>query len=308
MSASTSPRGRYVVVQEGHRPPAQTPSWNRRSWTAAVIAACGLASVTWLEVRSVNSHSAKAESLRVETSSAGIVSRYPGETTPLIPAERVRPHTLTDAIGQQRAATSAGLQSAASSRVTRVTPNAPARIARRGRVPLPPVAIVGSLGGRGGRTTDLSRMGLPTAAIDSALVPKTLHANTASAEPPRRDAAKMSRGASSNARDDEPNIYNVVQEYERAYEQLDVNAVRAIWPSVDARALARAFDGLKEQKLELGRCRVVVATGEATVVCGGRASCVTRVGDHAARTEPREWTFHLRKIDANWLIAKAEVQ
>jgi hypothetical protein len=35
---------------------------------------------------------------------------------------------------------------------------------------------------------------------------------------------------------------------------------------------------------------------------------VPRVGRQAARTEPREWTFRLRKIDHDWLIAKAEVR
>jgi hypothetical protein len=286
-----------LVVQNANRLPAQAPSWNSRSWTAAAIAVCGLAFVTWFEVRSVG-----------VPSSARIVSRHPGETMPLVPAERVGPHVITDVIGQQRVATSAGLQPGTSSPVTHVAPAAPTRSVTPAPVPLPPVAIADNAGARGNYTTDISRMGLSTAAIDSAFVAPTRHAHAAPAGLAERDAAETMRAAFLERRDDERSIHQVIQQYERAYEQLDVNAARAIWPSVDARALARAFDGLKEQKLEFSKCRVAVTTGEATVVCGGRASYVTRVGHHAARTELREWTFRLRKIDANWLIAKAEVQ
>lgn len=226
----------------------------------------------------------------------------------LVPADRIRPHALADAIGRQRVATSRRLQPEASSPVTHVTPAATARIASLAPVPLPPVAIADNAGAGDNHRTDISRIGLQTAAIDWSLVPLRPHAHAAPAELAERDAAATMRAAPSRTRDDEQNIYQVVQEYERAYERLDVNAARAIWPSVDARALARAFDGLKEQTLEFSKCRVAVATGEATVVCGGRASYVTRVGHQSARTEPREWTFRLRNIDANWLIAKAEVQ
>jgi hypothetical protein len=109
-------------------------------------------------------------------------------------------------------------------------------------------------------------------------------------------------------RDDERGIYQVLRQYERAYERLDVEAARAVWPSLNTRALARAFDGLKAQALELSHCRVAMASREATAICDGRASYVPRVGHQTARTEPREWTFRLRKVDQDWLIAKAEAR
>ena len=46
--------------------------------------------------------------------------------------------------------------------------------------------------------------------------------------------------------------------YEAAYSGLSVPAARAVWPSVDQRALARAFDGLASQRVALGKCDVVV--------------------------------------------------
>jgi hypothetical protein len=112
----------------------------------------------------------------------------------------------------------------------------------------------------------------------------------------------------SRTRDDERGIYHVLQQYERAYERLDVNAARAVWPSLNARALERAFGGLKEQALELSDCRIAMATREATAICGGRATYVPRVGHQTARTEPRQWTFRLRKVDQDWQIARTEVR
>jgi hypothetical protein len=99
-----------------------------------------------------------------------------------------------------------------------------------------------------------------------------------------------------------------LRQYERAYERLDVDAARAVWPSLNARALARAFGGLKQQALEFSDCRVAMTPREATAICGGRATYVPRVGHQTARTEPREWTFQLRKVDQDWQIAKAEVR
>jgi hypothetical protein len=297
-----------LVVQEASRPPASAPNWNRRSLRAAAIAVCGLAAVTWWEVKIPRTRPAQADTVRLETSLAPIVVRYPEATMPLVAAERVRPHALTHVMGQQRP-TAPATRDVGRPLVSAATATAgPARNEKAARVPLSPLMSAGNADVRRGRITDISRMALPTRIIDSLPVPPTPPATVASAALARSDAAEAVPAVSSTARDEERNIYRVVQQYERAYEQLDVNAARAIWPSVDARALARAFDGLKEQQLEFASCRVTVAAGEATVVCGGRASYVTRVGHHAMRNEPREWTFRLRKIDANWLIAKAEVQ
>jgi hypothetical protein len=322
-----------LVVQEASRLPASPPNWNRRSLRAAAIAVCGLAAVTWWEVKVPQPRPTQADTVQVDSSVPPIVSRSPEATMPLVAAERVRPHVITHVIGQQRPTASetpasetpaSGTTASATGDVGRPLVSAaaatagPALSEKAARVPSSPLTIAGNADVRRGRIADISRMALPTPAIESLPVPPTPPADTASAAAsaaasalPKGDAAETVPAPSSKARDEERNIYQVVQQYERAYEQLDVDAARAIWPSVDARALARAFDGLKEQQLEFSSCRVTVEAaeaGKATVICGGRASYVTRVGHHAMRTEPREWTFRLRKIDANWLIAKAEVQ
>jgi CheY-like chemotaxis protein len=165
-----------------------------------------------------------------------------------------------------------------------------------------------------------TQIGTPTANAGALPVAAVTPHRPASPAPviepaPTRDATASTnvRGAGAlppvgRTRDDERGIYQVLQQYERAYERLDVNAARAVWPSLNTRALARAFDGLKEQALEFSHCRVALESREATAICGGRASYVPRVGHQTARTEPREWTFHLRKVDQEWLIARTEVK
>jgi CheY-like chemotaxis protein len=103
-------------------------------------------------------------------------------------------------------------------------------------------------------------------------------------------------------------IYAALEQYERGYDRLDAKAVGAVWPSLDTRALARAFGSLRQQELELAGCQVAVAAIDATAVCGGRATYVPRVGSQQPRTETREWTFRLRKVDQGWTIVKAEAR
>ena len=45
-------------------------------------------------------------------------------------------------------------------------------------------------------------------------------------------------------------IHTVLGRYRNAFSGLDSGAARAVWPSVDVRALDRAFDRLEEQALE----------------------------------------------------------
>lgn len=100
-------------------------------------------------------------------------------------------------------------------------------------------------------------------------------------------------------------IYATLGQYRAAYQRLDVNAARAVWPSVDTRALARAFRGLREQEVVFKDCNLAIKTAEATAICGGRATFVTRVGSQTPRSEPREWTFRLKKAGDVWMITQA---
>ena len=93
--------------------------------------------------------------------------------------------------------------------------------------------------------------------------------------------------------------------FRTAYSQLDARAARDVWPSVDARALERAFQSLKSQELRFDRCSMTVTGARAQAACKGRAIYVPRIGDQSPRFTAREWTFELRKADERWTIASA---
>ena len=78
-----------------------------------------------------------------------------------------------------------------------------------------------------------------------------------------------------------------------------------MWPSVDARALERAFHALKSQELHFDRCDLTVNGGSARAACTGRAVYVPRIGKQSPRATSREWTFELKKSDERWTIASA---
>jgi hypothetical protein len=92
--------------------------------------------------------------------------------------------------------------------------------------------------------------------------------------------------------------------YETAYSRLDATAASAVWPAVDRRALARAFEGLASQRLSLGACAVTVSGEAAQATCSGTATWQPKVGG-GVRTEPRRWSFELRKSGEAWQIERA---
>jgi hypothetical protein len=110
-------------------------------------------------------------------------------------------------------------------------------------------------------------------------------------------------GDRASARPETARIDATLDRYRAAYGRLDADATRAVWPSVDVRALARAFGGLREQEVLFDRCAVDVAGIDATATCGGRAVYVTRVGSQDRRSEPRRWRFRLKKTGEDWTIA-----
>jgi hypothetical protein len=93
-----------------------------------------------------------------------------------------------------------------------------------------------------------------------------------------------------------------------AYEQRDARLAKAVWPTVNERALARAFEGLRSQRVTFDRCRMNVLSVSADVECRGVMNYVPRVGSQDQRTESRQWTFRVRKDDDQWLITNAEAR
>ena len=103
-------------------------------------------------------------------------------------------------------------------------------------------------------------------------------------------------------------VTQTLYQYARAYGLLDAGAARAVWPSVDERALARAFAGLESQSLLFDSCDIDVRGATATASCRGLASYVGKVGSRELRTEARQWRFTLRLDGEAWKIESAETR
>ena len=108
--------------------------------------------------------------------------------------------------------------------------------------------------------------------------------------------------------DDELLITQTLQRYRRAYEGLDAQSAQAVYPAVNQAALARAFDGLHSQTIAFDACDMHVRGGSATATCRGSARYVPKIGSREPRTEPRVWSFTLRKNDGDWKIENARAE
>ena len=131
--------------------------------------------------------------------------------------------------------------------------------------------------------------------------------------PPARMAAPAMRPEpealpSVVARTEQSEIQRTLGQYRTAYQTLDAEAARAVWPSVDVRALARAFDSLTSQQLAFETCQFDIAGEAATAQCRGSATYIPKVGSRGPKLEPRQWTFHLRKVDEGWKIQSAQTR
>jgi hypothetical protein len=108
---------------------------------------------------------------------------------------------------------------------------------------------------------------------------------------------------------DEEQVKEVLDRYRQAYERLTARSVRDVWPQVDEAALARAFDGLRSQKLTFHDCDLAVSGNSASATCHGSTRYVPKIGSQDPRNEPRIWSFRLRKNGTDWTIQsmRAEV-
>jgi tetratricopeptide (TPR) repeat protein len=103
-------------------------------------------------------------------------------------------------------------------------------------------------------------------------------------------------------------VEEVLRRYARAYGQLDASAARAVWPSVDEKALARAFQNLASQNVSFHDCDIDIRGAVANASCRGQASYVGKVGSREPRTEAMGWRFELRRDGDAWKIEQAEMR
>ena len=143
---------------------------------------------------------------------------------------------------------------------------------------------------------------VPTADMPPAVSLPPPMANLATSSAPAAPSA-----AALAAREEE-SVRSVVDQYRTAFSRLDASAAKAVWPTVDARVLERAFSQLASQEFQFEGCRVSVNGALATAACGGRARFVPKVGDRTPRLEPRTWTFDLVKSLSGWSIQRVQAR
>jgi hypothetical protein len=98
-------------------------------------------------------------------------------------------------------------------------------------------------------------------------------------------------------------IEGVLRGYEDAYDRRDVDAAALLWPSLDRRALTRAFASLDRQDVEFERCDIAVDGARGSAVCLGTLRYVPTVGSGGERTGRITWTFDLARTGEAWRIA-----
>jgi hypothetical protein len=142
----------------------------------------------------------------------------------------------------------------------------------------------------------------PNPAADAVTSPATIVASAPPAAP-----ASTPPPDSSPARDERVAIRAALNRYESAYNRLDVDAVRTVWPSLDQRALARAFDSLTAQRVALQSCNVDVSGSTARANCSGNASWTPKIGG-GERSAARKWTFDLSESNGAWRITHVQAR
>jgi len=125
------------------------------------------------------------------------------------------------------------------------------------------------------------------------------------ADSTRADAPTADRAAPATDTAASDGIADALKHLQRAYEQRDATLVKAVWPTVNERALARAFDGLRSQSVTFDRCQLNVSGAAGEVECRGVTTYVPRVGSQYQRTESRQWKFRVQKGGESWVITSA---
>jgi hypothetical protein len=148
----------------------------------------------------------------------------------------------------------------------------------------------------------------PLPPVPAAEIPRVAQPEPAAqpARQPEIAAAAPTSAEASGVATDRGSIQHLLNEYQNAFNSLNASAAKTLWPSVDERALGRAFDQLRRQELVLDACQTAITGHLAVSSCRGRASYVPKVGNRVQRIEAARWTFKLRRADSGWIIEGVE--
>ena len=143
---------------------------------------------------------------------------------------------------------------------------------------------------------------IAAAANATAASPGQTPAST-SANVPVQAAAKPSPGELETRA-----VEDVLERYRLAFNRLDAGAASKVWPTVDEKTLARAFERLAYQNVFFSSCRTVLGAMLAEATCVGSTRHEPKVGSRATKPEARRWRFSLRKSGGAWLIDRVDMR
>jgi hypothetical protein len=297
---------RLVAAQLGsdHLPATSPPA--RRRFTAAASIALAVGVGSWVMVGDLEGTSPFWSWANV-TASSGDVAPVPDPSVSLAAGPEVASEPAPAPADDVRKTTPVGLEPApATVEATPVVTPDPAAVAP---APEPPRAS------REGDTGLLPVLQVP-ASTQETTVPMPPPAASLPNEAPAVVAASGGAPASAAAAPasavgvgPEIQVRAALSRYESAYGALSAAAARAVWPSVDSVALARAFDSLEWQRISLGSCAIAVTPDgrSARATCAGAATWTPKVGG-GTTTEPRNWLFDLAHDGSEWKIVSATVR
>ena len=156
-------------------------------------------------------------------------------------------------------------------------------------------------------TAPTAASSVPAAAGPASRLPESTPVSPSVPQAASTSAATTMTSTVTPAAAGESAVRSALGRYVSAYRRLNVSEAKAIWPSVDTRALRRAFAGLESQKIYFRDCQVSVAVTTAKAHCVGTTEFVPKVGNRTEHLESREWTFEMKKTGGEWTIAHLDV-
>jgi hypothetical protein len=145
---------------------------------------------------------------------------------------------------------------------------------------------------------DAATATLPARPLSSAVSEGAMSAPAATTEASPEPSAPPVPGHSP----DQSAILAVIGQYRRAFSSLDVAAAAAVWPTLDRKALDRAFSQLSEQSFDFSGCEISVNGQLGVASCTGQARSVRKISSRTAQVVARHWNFTLRKSNDHWVI------
>jgi hypothetical protein len=287
------PAAAYPFHVDGDDPMAEaTAGGEVRRAVVAVAAGLSLAFLSYLQFRSARADASALVNAVAEATTASL-DRHGPDPVMEIPRAVVDRMAPPDSVGRRVVARVSALEAAdADAPMTTTLARLASDVIDEVRAPEPTASPVLEPSAAAPAPTVVSD--------DSRPAPAPAVADERSAAPAAVVAAYVDPIAG-----DEDRIRAALTQWRTAYSALDARAAREVWPTVDARALERAFQALKSQDLRFDRCDLTVDGGSAQAACSGRATYVPRVGNQSPKATPREWTFELKKRDQQWTIASA---